>query len=89
MTKKNLWDWWFNGIDSREKERLEKLGLDSDRYSPKTYEFSDLKKMIWSKNLLEQNSHPITGQIHFIIFFSTWFCNDCMVIINGDSNYTL
>ncbi|RHZ35283.1 lecithin retinol acyltransferase family protein [endosymbiont GvMRE of Glomus versiforme] len=89
MTRKNLWSWWYNGIDDSEKNRLEKIGIDAGSCSSKTYYLNDLKKILENESVLKRRSHSITGQIHFIIFFSTWFNNDCMVVINGYSNYTL
>lgn len=87
MTRKNLYDWWCNGIDSDEKNRLEQIGINANSSSSDTYTLNDLKKVLRDENALKRLSHPITGQIHFILFFSTWFCNDCVVAINGDSNY--
>ncbi len=95
MEIKNLCGWWINGIVSKEgitdeeKNRLEQIGIDSNSSSHNTYCLSDLKKILQNESVLKKHSHPIAGQIHFIIFFSTWFCNDCMVIINGNSSYTM
>ncbi|RHZ35679.1 hypothetical protein [endosymbiont GvMRE of Glomus versiforme] len=82
-TRKNLYDWWYNGIDSNEKERLERIGINSSSSSSSIYSLSDLKKILKLEEVARSNKNAFSSEvISSILFFSTWFSPNCVLIIN-------
>lgn len=88
MTRKNLYDWWCNGIDGSEKDVLVKLGVDINSSSSKTYPLSNLRKLYHADNIFKRNKYVVgNDRTQTIILFSTEWNKNLVLIIHGDGSY--
>ena len=86
---KNLWDWWYNGIDSDQKDKIIKFGINPSSSSNQKYPLGSLSKIYYCHDIFERNKLRVPNENQFMVFFSTWWNNNCSLIINGDSNYAI
>lgn len=82
MTTKTLQQLYDeNQISYSEKQRLNTMGLRDHNYQSLT----NLKKMLECEEVARRKSYDISsisGDIHLILFFSTWFNNNCGLVID-------
>jgi len=87
---KNLNDWFSSSkINEGRKDRLIELGVEESEKSKKKYPLNDLIKLAHYHEALERRKPNLDGEIHLLIFFSTWFNNNCVITITGDGSYSI
>ncbi|RHZ35951.1 hypothetical protein [endosymbiont GvMRE of Glomus versiforme] len=84
--KNTLQNWYNNGnINYYEKQRLNTMGVNDYDY----HNLQDLKKMLECEEVAKRRLY-IPGKVRQINFFSTWFNNNCAIVISGEyNNYDL
>lgn len=86
MTKKNLYNWNQSGdITDTQKSAITKFGIDDSSYSSNTYYAGDLRKVYYWDGILERNRYKIDipDTIQKMIFFSAWWNNNLIIVVNG------
>jgi len=89
MTKKNLYNWHRSGdITDAEKNVISEFISDSPNSTFEYYR-GDLKKVYYWNNILERNKSSINipNRIQQMKFFSAYWNNNLMTVVNGDGNY--
>lgn len=86
---KNLYDWWGNGITGDQKDKIAKFGVSTSSSNNQKYPSWTLTKLYYYDTIWERNKWKIPSKNQFIVFFSTYWNNNCMLIVSGDSNYAV
>jgi len=82
-----VYGWSGNAISNYQRDKIVKFGVDADSYSNQKYSSWTLTKLYYYDEIWERHKYKIPKRNQFIVFFSTWWNNNCVLIINGDSNY--
>lgn len=91
MTKKNLHNWHRSGdITDIQKSVISEF-INDNPNSTFEYYLGDLKKIYYWNDILERNKSNIniSGKIQQMRFFSAWWNNNLITVVNGDGDYSV
>ncbi|RHZ35421.1 lecithin retinol acyltransferase family protein [endosymbiont GvMRE of Glomus versiforme] len=86
---KNLYEWWGNDISGDQKDKIAKFGVSTSSSSNQKYPSWTLTKLYYYDIIWERNKIFIPKKNQFMVFFSTWWNNNCVLTVNGDDNYAV
>lgn len=69
----------------RKNQTLIKLGIDNSQL----YSSSQLEKLLYWDEIIKRKQPKISGRIQNMLFFSAYWNNDLLTVINGEGNYGL